>query len=163
MRVLHWLSRGLQSCWLRFLCWLRSIRCTVRCCANKFYMENSAFWRGLGLVTLAVSALIGGFATFLVDSPGLLDVSVGIIALFVLICTTLYFVGRKAAKSSSKVAFNGLISISVFGKMLLSVAFLLIYQKFAQPTDNWYVGVFLVAYAAYTGFEVWFMQKLARL
>jgi hypothetical protein len=126
-------------------------------------MENRSFWQGLGWVTLAVSALLGVLTVLLPGSPELRPLSIATVTLFVIICTILYFTGRKAAQSRNKNAFNGLITISVFGKMLLSVGFLLAYQKSVQPADHWYVGVFLLVYTVYTGFEVWFMQKLAHL
>jgi len=84
------------------------------------------------------------------------------VLLFVLVCTGLFFAGKSAAGSSSKMAFNNLVSISVFGKMLLAVAYLFVYQQVAKPTNEWFVGIFLLAYIVYTGFEVWFMTKLAR-
>ena len=84
------------------------------------------------------------------------------VALFVLVCTGLFFAGKSAAGSSSKFAFNNLVSVSVFGKMLLAVAYLFVYQQVAKPTNEWFVGIFLLTYIVYTGFEVWFMTKLAR-
>ena len=82
---------------------------------------------------------------------------------FVAICAGLYAAGASAAHSANKYAFTSLISLSVFGKMALSLAFLFVYREYAHPEDNWFVGIFLLAYGAYTVFEVWFMSKLARL
>ncbi len=84
------------------------------------------------------------------------------ILLFVVVCTGLYYAGRSAANSSSKLAFNNIVSISVFGKMVLAVAVLFVYQQTAKPTNEWFVGIFLTVYVIYTVFEVWFMTKLAR-
>lgn len=82
--------------------------------------------------------------------------------LFILIGVGLYYAGKSAAGSSSKLAFNNLIAASVFGKMLLALAVLFIYQQAAQPTDSWFVGIFLLVYVIYTVFEVWFMTKLSK-
>ena len=84
------------------------------------------------------------------------------ILLFALVCTGLFYAGRSAANSSSKLAFNNIVSASVFGKMVLAVAVLFVYQKTAHPTNEWFVGIFLTVYVIYTVFEVWFMTKLAK-
>jgi hypothetical protein len=52
--------------------------------------------------------------------------------------------------------------MSVFGKMVLAMAALFMYQQIAQPQNQWFVGIFLWCYLVYTAFEVWFMTKLAR-
>ncbi len=85
------------------------------------------------------------------------------ITTFVLVSIGLYFAGRNAALSSSKVAFNGVVTSSVFGKMFLAIGLLFAYQSAALPTNQWFVGIFLFVYIVYTVFEVWFMSKLARL
>lgn len=82
--------------------------------------------------------------------------------LFVSVCLALFFAGRNAANSSSKLAFNNLVSISVFGKMVLAILYLFLYQKIAKPANEWFVGIFLLVYVVYTLFEVGFMTKLAR-
>lgn len=83
--------------------------------------------------------------------------------LFMLVCTGLYFAGLSAAKSSNKYAFTNLVSVSVFGKMVLVLAFLFIYQKMALPANQLFVGIFLFCYVVFTAFEVWFMTRLARV
>lgn len=65
-------------------------------------------------------------------------------------------------KSGSKYAFTNLVSVSVFGKMVLALAWLLVYQKTFHPPNEWFVGVFLYLYVVYTAFEVWFMTRLAK-
>ena len=82
--------------------------------------------------------------------------------LFMLVCTGLYFAGLNAAKSSNKYAFTNLVSVSVFGKMVLALAFLFLYQKAAMPQNQFFVGIFLLCYVVFTAFEVWFMTRLAR-
>lgn len=84
------------------------------------------------------------------------------LSLFILLCLGLFFAGQNAVRSSSKLAFNGLVSVSVFGKLFLALGFLFAYQKLAQPTNQWFVAVFLWTYVAYTCFEVWFMTRMAK-
>jgi hypothetical protein len=46
--------------------------------------------------------------------------------------------------------------------MVIALAVLFVYQQTAQPTNQWFVGIFLWCYVVFTSFEVWFMTKLAR-
>jgi hypothetical protein len=117
-------------------------------------------YRSLLFLTVAISGLL-----FLADRlfPALQPhriFSLFSILLFVTICVLLHLAGQKALKSSNKYAFTNLISISVFGKMVLSMAFLLAYQKLFLPPNNYFVGIFLLCYIAFTAFEVWFMTAL---
>jgi hypothetical protein len=89
------------------------------------------------------------------------SLSIGSILIFTLVSFALYTAGTTTAKSQNKYAFTNLISLSVFGKLLVSVATLLIYQKTNNPSDNWFVAIFLWCYVIYTSFEVWFMTKIA--
>jgi hypothetical protein len=89
--------------------------------------------------------------------------SIATLLLFMLVCIGLFFAGRASAQSSNKYAFNNLIIASVFGKMLLAVAFLFVYQESMRPLNQWFVGIFLWAYINFTIYEVWFMMRLAKL
>jgi hypothetical protein len=126
-------------------------------------MSVRTFFMQLAGITASVSAMLA-ILYFLI--PGVqphLYFGIASILLFVLICTGLYYWGVSAATSSSKLAFNSLISVSVFGKMVLALGFLFLYQQAAKPENTWFVGIFLICYVVYTVFEVWFMSKLARM
>lgn len=86
----------------------------------------------------------------------------GAVLLFALVCTGLFYAGASSARSKNKHAFTNLVSVSVFGKMALALAALFVYQQTAKPQNEWFVGIFLWCYVVFTGFEVWFMTKLAR-
>ena len=88
--------------------------------------------------------------------------AVATLLLFVLLSLGLFFAGQNAVRSSSKLAFNGLVSVSVFGKLFLALGFLFAYQKIAHPANQWFVAIFLWSYVVYTCFEVWFMTRMAR-
>ncbi len=127
-----------------------------------FRMTNQAFFSRLAGITAGTSALLT--LLYRVAPPiqphGLFATAT--VGLFVLVCTGLFFAGRSAARSSSKLAFNNIVSASVFGKMLLAVALLFVYQQVTKPSNEWFVGIFLLIYVVYTAFEVWFMTKLAK-
>lgn len=122
---------------------------------RSFYTQLIGISLLTGAVFTALCYTVPGMEPFL----GFSALSIG---LFASLCVILYYLGVSAAKSSSKTAFTSLVSISVFGKMVLSLAFLLLYRHFAAPPNQWFVPIFLVAYVVYTAFEVRFMMKLVK-
>lgn len=125
-------------------------------------MSPKTFLLHLAAVTAGSAALLAGLYALAPAAQLHGRFMILTILLFVVVCTGLYYAGRSAANSSSKLAFNNIVSISVFGKMVLAVAVLFVYQQTAKPTNEWFVGIFLTVYVIYTVFEVWFMTKLAR-
>lgn len=125
-------------------------------------MTTRSFFSYLALITVAVSGLLAvlHFAVPPAQAHG--PFAVASVALFVLVCVVLYFAGTSAARSTNKYAFTNLVSASVFGKMVAAVAFLFVYQKAAHPANEWFVGIFLLCYVAFTAYEVWFMTRLAK-
>jgi len=126
-------------------------------------MQSKVFFLYLAYTTLAVSAMLALLHTLLPQTQAYWKLSMASVLLFVAVCAVLFFAGQSAAASKNKLAFNNLITISVFGKMVLSVLFLFLYREMEKPTDNWFVGIFLFCYVVYTGFEVWFMTRLAKM
>lgn len=126
-------------------------------------MQSKTFVQYLAFITLAVAGLLALLHSMLPQTRASWKVSAASVSLFVLICVGLFLSGRSAANSKNKLAFNNLITVSVFGKMVVSVLFLFLYQQMVAPKDNWYVGIFLFCYAVYTVFEVWFMTVLAKM
>lgn len=125
-------------------------------------MSAKSFFTGLLAVT-AGTALGLALLHFLLPPVQLHgQFAVATLLLFVLLCIGLFFAGQNAVRSSSKLAFNGLVSASVFGKMIVSLGFLFAYQQIAHPANQWFVAIFLWSYVVYTCFEVWFMTRMAR-
>ena len=114
-------------------------------------------------MTLGAALPLFAAVYFLPDARGFGGFAVATLVFFIIICLVLYAMGLNAAKSTNKLAFTGLISISVFGKMVLSLLFLGVYRKVAAPEGSLWVIMFLLTYAVYTGYEVWFMSKLGRI
>ncbi len=125
-------------------------------------MDSSTFFKWLAVVTLGVAATLAGLHFSLPEAQPHWKFAIVSLVLFTLICVGLFFSGKSATRSKSKAAFINLVSGSVFGKMVLAVAFLFLYQRIAKPDNEWFVGIFLFCYVVYTGFEVWFMTRLAR-
>ncbi len=126
------------------------------------YMTSKSFFTGLLAITASAGLGLALLHFLLPPAQVHWRFSIATLLLFVLLCLGLFFAGQNAVRSSSKVAFNGLISASVFGKILLAMGFLFAYQKISHPPNQWFVAIFLWSYVMYTGFEVWFMTRMAR-
>ncbi len=125
-------------------------------------MTDKAFFTRLAGITAGTAVLLLIFLMVLPEAQTHKTFALASVLLFVLVSIGLFYAGRSTAASTSKVAFTNLVSASVFGKMLLAVAALFVYQQSAQPPNQWFVGIFLLVYVVYTVFEVWFMTKLAK-
>ncbi|GAB4488166.1 MAG: hypothetical protein OHK0019_04180 [Saprospiraceae bacterium] len=125
-------------------------------------MESSTFFKWLAVVTLVTAGVLSGLHFALPEAQPHWKFAVLSLGLFVMVCVGLFFAGKNAVRGKSKAAFINLVSGSVFGKMVLAIAVLFLYQRIAKPENEWFVGIFLACYIIYTGFEVWFMTKLAR-
>lgn len=125
-------------------------------------MEKKSFFINLSLVTLATAILLAGIHFYAPQARVHGNFAIATVVLFLVICIGLYFAGASTARAKNKHAFTNLVSISVFGKMVVALGFLLLYQKVENPQNEWFVGIFLLCYVVYTGFEVWFMTRLAR-
>jgi hypothetical protein len=123
---------------------------------------NKNFYFNLVGITLSVVLLLTFLHIFFPLAQSHWKFSCMVTALFVLISIGLFHAGQLTAKSKNKLAFNSIISLSVFGKMVLSVFLLFLYREGAKPENGWFVIIFLLVYVIYTVFEVVFMTKLAK-
>ena len=126
-------------------------------------MNTRTFFSNLLAVSGAMGVLLALFHYFFPPAHPHWKLAAGSVVLFAAICAGLFFAGLSAVKGNNKYAFNNLISACVFGKLVVSVGFLFLYQKAAMPASEWYVAIFLTVYVVFTVFEVWFMTKLARM
>ena len=125
-------------------------------------MSTSTFFKRLAILTAAVVAALALLHSSAAQARPHAPFAAATVGLFFLICVGLFYAGLSAMRSTNRYAFNNLVSVSVFGKMVLAIAFLFVYQRVMQPVNQWFVGIFLLCYIAYTVFEVWFMTRLAR-
>ncbi|MFN0036121.1 MAG: hypothetical protein ACKVUS_13740 [Saprospiraceae bacterium] len=125
-------------------------------------MNPKSFFKNLFIVSAGAAAVLAGLHFFAPQAQAHWKFAVGTVLFFGLICTGLFYAGAISARSSNKHAFTNLVSVSVFGKMALALAALFVYQQVAKPQNEWFVGIFLWCYVVFTGFEVWFMTKLAK-
>lgn len=124
-------------------------------------MTNAVFYKTLFIVTAACCALFGVLALLIPAVLAHWPLALISAISFVMISAGLFVAGKNTTDSRNKNTFNALISGSVFGKMVLAIAILYVYQQAFSPQDQWFVGVFLMFYVVFTVFEVWFMTQLA--
>jgi hypothetical protein len=125
-------------------------------------MTSAAFFKRLLFLTLLVGvSLILLHQSAAAARPHAAFAAATVI-LFVAICIGIFYAGLSALRSTNRYAFNNLVSVSVFGKMVAAIAFLFVYQRLLHPPNQWFVGIFLLCYVTYTIFEVWFMTRLAK-
>ncbi len=125
-------------------------------------MEPAKFFSQLALVTALVG---GGLAALHFTVPPAQEhgkFAVACVLLFAGLCAALFFAGRSTAGSRLKSAFINLVSMSVFGKLVVSMCLLLAYRELGQPTNQWFVAIFLWVYLGFTAFEISFLTKLAK-
>jgi hypothetical protein len=125
-------------------------------------MTQRLFFSTLTWVSGSVAALLALLDLLLPAFQVHRSLSIGAMLLFIAISIGLFFASKSTVHSSSKAAFNGVMLGSVFGKMVLALAALFIYQQTTQPPNQWFVAIFLFVYAVYAVLEVWFMTKIAR-
>lgn len=125
-------------------------------------MSIKTFFTWLLLVSAGTALTLTALHFLAVPAQAHWPFSIASVLFFAVVCTALYFAGKNAAGSKNKYAFTNLVSVSVFGKMVLAMAVLFLYQQSAKPVNQWFVGIFLWCYLVYTAFEVWFMTKLAK-
>jgi hypothetical protein len=125
-------------------------------------MNQVTFFKSLGVVALATAAFLGLLHSVAAPIQPHWRISIISIVLFTVVCIGLYYAGINTLRSKSKVAFNGVVSVSVFGKMVLTMLTLFLYQQSVHPPNQWFVGIFLLVYVVFTVYEVWFMSKLAK-
>lgn len=125
-------------------------------------MRIPVFFQYLTALSLAWGLVLFAWLYFSAGAWVYAPFAAATLALFVLICLLLFFFGWRAARSPQRMAFNGVVTSSVFGKMVISLVFLFVYKKTYAPPGTSFVVIFLLTYAVYTLFEIWFMTKLAK-
>lgn len=125
-------------------------------------MNPKSFFQNLFWIAVCTAAVLLALHWGVPQAKPHWKFSAGSVLLFSGVCAGLFFAGTNALRSKNKHAFTNLVSVSVFGKMIVAMAALFIYQQVAKPQNQWFVGIFLWCYVMFTAFEVWFMTKLAK-
>ena len=123
-------------------------------------MSSKRFYLQLGVISI-VCLILTYLAGLIAIDKELLQLSCYSILFFTLFSIVIYIKARIAVSSPNKFAFNNIIILSIGAKMFISILFLLIYKKLANPVSHYFVVPFLIIYIVYTIFETYFMTKLS--
>lgn len=83
--------------------------------------------------------------------------------LFFTILSVLFFrIGMIGSNSKNLYLFNNLISIIMFSKLTFCSVLIIYYAQTSHPESKYFVVPFAIYYFIYTGFELYYMSKLAR-
>jgi len=111
----------------------------------------------ISIVLLGLSVLL------LSDLPNnltlLMSLSVG---QYVIFCVAIFFVAQRVSSSVSDYSFVGVVSASFLIKLVMSVGFLTCWGHFYKPSNNHHILLYLLVYAIYTAYEVYFLTILAK-
>lgn len=83
------------------------------------------------------------------------------LAFFSLLSSLMFVITQRAAQSAEKYAFINWVILFTIVKMVAAVVLVLVYDRWQQPTDNWFFLPFFGIYLVFTVFETYFMTKLS--
>ena len=125
-------------------------------------IDSRTFYRQLGVLTFLVAVVLFFFHQFFPLFGEHQALNWSLLLFYFLAAILLFVVGKKLAVSENKNAFTLFIMGAVFAKMMLSMAVLVVYLKFAQPASKYFILPFFVVYLAFTVFETYFLMKIGR-
>jgi len=125
-------------------------------------MQFKPFFLQLCILTLLLS-----IALFFLHKLSLFheyaDLSVSGIFCFFILTLFIYFLGNRASNSPNKFLFTYMSLLIIFFKLAFSLMLILVYKKVFDPPTKYFIVPFILIYVCYTIFEVYFMDKLARI
>ncbi|MDX1407278.1 MAG: hypothetical protein R3330_04070 [Saprospiraceae bacterium] len=126
-------------------------------------MTTKTFWSLLGGTILLAALLLLALDALLPASDAVSQFTMICTAVFVMINVLAFFLGTGAARSANKYRFIHLMMILILVKMMICVALVLIYVRIGQPASKLFVIPFLMIYVIFTVFEIYVLQKVARI
>lgn len=115
-------------------------------------MNHSPFLKGL-LITSIIAFIISYGLSLLPQEAAFFKIIFGSFVFFAGYTIIQYIVGLKVTDHPNKSLYIGVVQLLSGIKIALTVAFVAIFMKFAQPESTWFVLPFLLNYAIFTVFE----------
>lgn len=107
--------------------------------------------------------LLGLSVVFLSNVPNHLMLVMALsVVQYVIFCIGIFIVAQKVSNSVSNYSFVGVVSASFLIKLVMSVVFLLWWAQYYKPSNNHHILIYLLVYAIYTIYEVYFLTILAK-
>lgn len=126
-------------------------------------MATRKFWLLLGGTTLVALACLVVLDALFPAVQSISPFTFICVGVFLVINVVAYFLGKRAALNASKFRFVPLMMALIFAKMIVCVVLVVAYTKIGQPASRLFVIPFLLVYLIFTGFEIYVLEKLARM
>jgi len=128
-----------------------------------FMITPRKFWLLLLLVIAGTIISLFLWHIFLPATEARSPFTFWCVLVFVLINVLAYYAGRRATNSKSMYRFVHLILILIIFKMLICVVLVVAHLKINHPESKLFVLPFLSTYLIFTLFEIFVLEKLARV
>lgn len=124
-------------------------------------MNHSPFLKGL-LLTSLISLIISFSLSLLPQEAPFQAIIFGSILFFGFFALLQYAIGIKTAKHPNKSLFIGMVQGLSGAKVVLTLTFIILFVRIAQPESDWFVLPFLLNYAIFTVFETMTMSRVGK-
>ncbi len=126
-------------------------------------MERAHFLKLLIGISIFTLVVVIGLQTILPRIESHQVFSMTCMLCYIIFCMIAFALGKRAMSSSSPYRFIQVLLMIIMGKMGLSLLIIIVYMKLFEPPDKSFVWPFLVIYVIYTVFEVYFLEKIAKV
>ena len=126
-------------------------------------MSYRYFWTSLFTVTVSTVGILYLIDIIAPDAMAFNSFSLLTTGVFAVIVGTAYILALRSVGSKNKYAFVQLVMGLIIVKMAICVLLVVFHIKTAQPESKLFVLPFLMVYLIFTIFEVYVLQKVARM
>ncbi len=125
-------------------------------------LDSRIFWSQLLMLAGGVAVALGIFETSKLSWAAYSGLSWIIWAFYTIFSIFLFEFGRRTNQHSDKQLFGHLFLLSTGAKLIISLAIVAFYVRKYNPSDKLFIFPFFAIYLIFTGFELYFMDKLAK-
>ena len=125
-------------------------------------MSFNVFVKQLFTISLALIILALALAGFNASEALFWLYLLGILC-FAVFSLFIFFYGYNTSRSDKLFSFNNVVIASFLIKLLMSIGFLMAFEKFFNPVGDSHIFHYLFLYIVYTVYEVHFLTKLAKV
>jgi len=115
-------------------------------------MNHTPFIKGL-LITSVIAFVISYALSLLPQEAPFQKIIFGSIVFFAVFTIFQYLVGQRVTDHPNKGLYIGMVQLLSGVKITITIAFVVIFMKVAEPENTWFVLPFLLNYAIFTVFE----------
>ncbi len=114
------------------------------------------------LLLFAITVFLASLVSWAGSFEGFLELYLYAALVFVIFNVFIFFYGYTTSQSDQLFSFNNVVSASFLIKLIMSIGFLLLWERLFDPNNNMHVLNYIVVYVIFTVHEVYFLTKLAK-